>query len=75
MRNDKSIELARCARAIYDERYKAKLEATNTDDFVAIESDSGDFFIGKTLSEAIQAAQLRIRSEFRLLSELATRRP
>jgi predicted phosphoribosyltransferase len=57
MPNEKSIELARRARTIYDERYKAKLEATNADDFVAIEPDSGDFFLGKTLSEAIQAAR------------------
>ncbi len=57
MPNVKSIELARRARAIYDERYKANLEANNADDFVAIEPDSGDFFLGKTLSEAIQAAR------------------
>jgi hypothetical protein len=45
------------AEAVYRERLKDRLEVTNPDDFVAIEPESGDFFLGKTLSEAIQAAR------------------
>lgn len=57
MQNEKSIELARRAQAIYNARFKKELEATHSDDFVAIEPDSGDYFVGRTLSEAIQAAR------------------
>ena len=52
-----SMELARRARDIYEQRLRGKLEATNRDDFVAIEPESGDFFLGKTLSQAVQAAR------------------
>lgn len=52
-----STELARRARAIYDTKLKATLIATHADDFVAIEPESGDFFVGETLSAAIQAAR------------------
>ena len=34
-----------------------ELEATHADEFVAIEPDSGDYFLGQTLSGAIQAAR------------------
>ncbi len=47
----------RLATAIYEQNLRSRLEATNPDDFVAIETESGDFFLGKTLSEAIQAAR------------------
>ncbi len=52
-----SESLGSRATAIYLERLKNRLEASNRDDFVAIEPESGDFFLGKTLSEAIQAAR------------------
>ena len=57
MASEKSIEVARKALTIYDQLLRGKLEATNRDDFVAIEPESGDFFLGKSLSEAIQAAR------------------
>ena len=44
-----SIDVARKAQVIYEERLRAKLEATNLDDFVAIEPESGDYFLGQTL--------------------------
>ena len=50
-------ELASRATAIYEQQLKSQLESTNRDDFVAIEPESGDFFPGKTLSKAIQAAR------------------
>jgi hypothetical protein len=52
-----STDLRGRATVIYQERLKNRLESTNPDDFVAIEPESGDFFLGKTLSEAIQAAR------------------
>jgi hypothetical protein len=52
-----SADLVVRAEAIYQERLKNRLESTNPDDFVAIEPESGEFFLGKTLSEAIQAAR------------------
>ena len=55
--SQRSIDVARKAQVVYEEQLRAKLEATNVDDFVAIEPESGDYFLGKTLSEAIQAAR------------------
>ena len=57
MPTSETIDVARRAQAIYEERLRCKLEATNPDDFVAIEPESGDFFLGETLSEAIQSAR------------------
>ena len=57
MVSNQSQELVRKGREIYERRLKRKLEATNPHDFVAIEPESGDFFLGKTLSEAIQSAR------------------
>jgi hypothetical protein len=57
MASERSSELATRATAIYEEKLRSRLESTNRDDFVAIEPESGDFFLGKTLSEAIQAAR------------------
>jgi hypothetical protein len=42
--------------AVFD-RIKTDLERTNLNDFVAIEPDSGDHFLGPTLSEASAAAR------------------
>jgi len=57
MPSEQSLEVARQAQQIYEQRLRAELESTNPDDFVAIEPQSGDYFLGKTLSEAIQAAR------------------
>ena len=57
MASEQSMELARKAREIYEQRLRSKLEATNPGDFVAIDPQSGEFFLGQTLSEAIQAAR------------------
>jgi hypothetical protein len=42
---------------IYQDRLKSDLERTHRDDFVAIEPDSGAYFLGRTLSEAAAAAR------------------
>ncbi|HPM80965.1 MAG TPA: hypothetical protein PLF81_09705 [Candidatus Anammoximicrobium sp.] len=50
-------EFVRKAEDVYMNRLRAVLEPEHTDDFVAIEPESGDYFLGKTLSEAIGAAR------------------
>ena len=50
-------EFVRAAEALYESRLRQLLEPDHVDEFVAIEPDSGDYFLGKTLSEAIGAAR------------------
>ena len=50
-------EFVRRAEEVYATRLKAILEPEHVDEFVAIEPDSGDYFLGKTLSEAMGAAR------------------
>lgn len=45
--------IAERAKQIYNERLKSQMEALYPDSFVAIEPDSGECFLGATLSEAI----------------------
>lgn len=57
MVSEKTDDVVQRSTRLYEERLRDSLERTNLNDFVAIEPDSGDFFIGKTLSEAIQASR------------------
>ncbi len=57
MVSEQSLDVARRANAIYDTRLRMKLEAEHRNAFVAVEPDSGDYFLGETLSEAILAAR------------------
>jgi hypothetical protein len=57
MISPESRGLMRRAEQVYEQCYKAELERTHRDDFVAIEPDSADYFLGRTLSEAAQAAR------------------
>jgi hypothetical protein len=50
-------EFVRQAEEIYANRLRSVLEPDHVDDFVAIEPQSGDYFLGKTLSEAAQSAR------------------
>ena len=50
-------ELVRKAEEVYASRLRAALEPEHVDEFVAIEPESGDYFLGKTLSEAAAAAR------------------
>ena len=50
-------EFVRKAEEIYANRLRSVLEPEHMDEFVAIEPESGDYFLGKTLSEATQAAR------------------
>jgi hypothetical protein len=56
MPTHEKTELARRAEAIYEQRLKAKLEPEHRGQFVVIEPDSGDYFLGRTLGEAAWAA-------------------
>ena len=51
------------AKAIYEQRLRSSLEAHHTDQFVAIEPDSGDFFIGETFDEAVKLARSKYPSK------------
>ena len=59
MVSQETADVARRAKQLYEKELRPKLEATNMNDFVAIEPDSGDYFLGKTLSEAIQASRAK----------------
>ena len=50
--------IAQQAKAIYAERLREALERDHLHSFVAIEPESGDYFVGKTMGDAIDAAQL-----------------
>jgi hypothetical protein len=52
-----TADVARRVKQLYEERLRPALESTNKHDFVAIEPDSGDYFLGQTLSEAMQASR------------------
>jgi hypothetical protein len=56
--NSPNIEtLAQRAEQIYTTRLRRTLEPDHANEFVAIEPESGDYFLGGTLSEAIRAAR------------------
>ena len=50
-------DLIQRSEQIYESRLKAELERSHPDFFVAIEPDSGEYFLGRTLSEAGTAAR------------------
>ena len=50
-------EFVRRAEEVYATRLRAVLEPEHVDEFVAIELESGDYFLGKTLNEATGAAR------------------
>jgi hypothetical protein len=57
MVSENSQNLARRAELLYEEKLRGELEANHRNSFVAIEPDSGEYFLGQTLSTAIQAAR------------------
>lgn len=57
MTNSESENVAQQAELIYEQRLKRHLEQSHFDEFIAIEPVSGDYFLGKTLSEAIGTAR------------------
>ena len=57
MASERSLDVARRADSLYEEKLRQDLEANHRNSFVAIEPDSGDFFLGQTLSDAISSAR------------------
>ncbi len=57
MASEHSLDVARRATEIYESRLRVKLEADQRNAFVAVEPDSGDYFLGETLSKAVLAAR------------------
>jgi hypothetical protein len=57
MASQQSVELFRRASTFYQQQLRSTSESTHRGEYVAIEPESGDYFLGKTLSEAIQAAR------------------
>ncbi|MDZ4820287.1 MAG: hypothetical protein SGJ20_15075 [Planctomycetota bacterium] len=49
-------QFVRRAEEVYAQRLSQMLEPDHANEFVAIEPDSGDYYLGKTLSEAMGAA-------------------
>jgi hypothetical protein len=58
MISERTADIAQRATELYDKKLRSELENTNMHEFVAIEPDSGEYFIGKTLSEAMQASKV-----------------
>jgi hypothetical protein len=59
MAEDGHKALALKARAIYSQRLKQSLEICCRGQFVAIEVDSGDYFLGSTPLEAIKNGKVK----------------
>ena len=57
MTADEVDEFVRRAEEIYATRLRQVLEPEHLDEFVAVEPESGDYFLGKTLSEAMSSAR------------------
>ncbi len=51
------------AKNVYEQRLRCDLEANHRDQFVSIEPDSGDYFIGKTFDEAVKLARSKYPSK------------
>jgi hypothetical protein len=47
------------AKALYETSLRSKLEAEHMDRFVAIEPESGDFFLGDTFDDAVKSARTK----------------
>jgi hypothetical protein len=59
MQNGALEKLVSSAKQIYESRLRAELEKSHMNDFVAIEPESQEFFLGKTLTEAASAARAK----------------
>ena len=57
MLRENQENVAFAARKLYELRLRKLLESAHQDEFVAIEPISGDYFLGRTVSEAIGASR------------------
>jgi hypothetical protein len=56
MLSDESKRVAAKAKKLFQEKYREKLEKCNCGEFVCIEPESGDFFLGQTFDDAVNKA-------------------
>lgn len=47
------------AKELYEQRLKSELESKHMNRFVAIEPESGDFFLGDSFDEAVKSARTK----------------
>ena len=52
MLSDESKRVADKAKTLYDQKYRESLEKDHHSEFVCIEPESGDYFLGATFDEA-----------------------
>ena len=57
MTSEQTHRVAERAKRIYAERLQTQLEAKHSDRYVAIEPDSGEFFLAGSFGEAVRAAR------------------
>lgn len=57
MASAQSEDVARRGIQLYEQRLRSLLEPTHRGQFIAIEPDSGDYFVGQTDSEVVAAAR------------------
>lgn len=57
MSNAELQQLAEAGQRIYESRLQSQLERSHPNEFVAIEPESGDYFLGKTLTDAMTNAR------------------
>jgi hypothetical protein len=57
MPSQQTLDVVQRGQELYRDKLQALLEAKHPNQFVAIEPDSGDYFLGDTLSAAIGAAR------------------
>jgi hypothetical protein len=57
MISEETQAVARRATEIYESKLKANLELSHPNKFLAIEPESQDYFLGETLTQAIQVAR------------------
>ena len=53
-----TTQVAERAKAIYNARLKAELEAAHTNGYVAIEPESGEHYLADSFGEAVAAARV-----------------
>jgi len=56
MLSNKARLVAERAKQVYEERLRERLESSDHGRFVCIEPESGDFFLGDTIDEAVNQA-------------------
>jgi hypothetical protein len=57
MTESEKDKFVRSAEELYATRLRAILEPEHRDEFITIEPESGDYFLGRTLGEATRAAR------------------